>query len=61
MPCPKLIDTVLGIGVAQASCNYNQTFLGCADKLKNKPDSSVFNIWKSKLKKHEERQQGTAS
>jgi alpha-tubulin suppressor-like RCC1 family protein len=61
MPCPKLIDTVLGIGVAQASCNYNQTFLGCADKIKNKPDTSVFNVWKNKLKKHEEREQGVAS
>ncbi len=61
MPCPKLLEPVLGIGVAQASCHYNQTFLGCGDKLKNRPDTQVFNIWKSKLKKHEDRQQAAAS
>jgi len=61
MPCPKLLESVLGVGVAQASCHYNQTFLGCGDKLKNRPDTQVFNIWKSKLKKHEDRQQTVAS
>ena len=57
IPCPKIVENVLGIGIAQASCNYNNIFLGCADKLKNKPESDVFNVWKSKLKKHEERMQ----
>ena len=61
MACPRVVETVLGVGVAQASCNYNQTFFGCAEKLKNKPDSDVFNAWKAKLKKHEERQQTVAS
>ena len=61
MACPKVVEAVLGVGVAQASCNYSQTFLGCAEKLKNKPDSDVFNAWKAKLKKHEERQQTVAS
>ena len=23
MTCPKIVDSVLGVGVAQASCNYN--------------------------------------
>lgn len=59
--CPKILDAVLGIGVAQACANYNQTFLGCAERLKNKPDTSVFTAWKAKLKKHEERQALLAS
>jgi hypothetical protein len=61
VPCPKILEQILGVGIAQGSCNYNQTFLGCAEKLKNKPDSEVFNIWKTKLKKHEERTQTVAS
>lgn len=60
-PCPRIVDQVLGVGIAQAYCRYNQTFLCCADKLKNKPDSEVFNVWKAKLKKHEERAQVAAS
>lgn len=58
---PKLIDYILGIGVAQAFCSYNQTFLGCADKLKNVPDTEVFAVWKSKLLKHEEKSTTSAS
>jgi alpha-tubulin suppressor-like RCC1 family protein len=54
-PCPRIVEQVLGVGIAQACCNYNQTFICCADKLKTKPDSDVFNVWKAKLKKHEER------
>ena len=60
-PCPRIVEQVLGVGIAQACCKYNQTFLCCADKLKNVPDSDVFNVWKSKLKKHEERAQVSAS
>jgi hypothetical protein len=52
---------MLGIGMNCASCNYSQTFLGCAEKVKNRPDSEVFNAWKMKLKKHEERQALIAS
>ena len=32
-----------------------------SDKLKNRPDSQVFNIWKAKLLKHEEKAQATAT
>ena len=53
--CPRVAETLLGVGIAQASCNYAQTFLGCAEKIKNKPDSEVFTVWKNRLKKHEER------
>jgi hypothetical protein len=56
-----ILDGVLGIGVAQACANYDQTFLGCAERLKNRPDTTVFLAWKAKLKKHEERQALLAS
>jgi hypothetical protein len=54
---PKIVEQVLGIGVAQASCNYDFTILGCAEKLKSKQDSGIFIEWRSKLRKHEERMQ----
>jgi hypothetical protein len=23
VPCPKILESILGVGIAQASCNYN--------------------------------------
>jgi alpha-tubulin suppressor-like RCC1 family protein len=46
LSCPRIIEQTLGIGVAQAFCNFNQTFFGMADKLSKKPDQQVFNVWK---------------
>lgn len=42
---PRIVSSALGVGVAQANCSYNATYLGCSDRLKNKPDSEVFNVW----------------
>ena len=52
---PRVVEGLLGVGIATASCHFTQTFLGCAEKIKNKPDTDVFMVWKNKLRKHEER------
>mmetsp|Transcript_39913 Transcript_39913/g.61083 ORF Transcript_39913/g.61083 Transcript_39913/m.61083 type:complete len:88 (+) Transcript_39913:778-1041(+) len=61
VPCPKINEAILGVGIATGSCKYDQSFFGSADKYKNKLDSDVFNAWRTKLKRHEERQQVVAS
>lgn len=35
--------------------------MGCADKVRSKPDSDIFNVWKAKLLKHEEKCANLAS
>jgi hypothetical protein len=35
--------------------------MGCADRLKNKPETEIFQLWKNQLKKHEAKIQTIAT
>ena len=53
---PKLVEQQLGRGLYGLLCKYNQTFLCNSERgFYTDIESEVFLLWKSKLRKHEEK------
>ena len=52
----KIVENLLGRGICSLCCKYDETYFCNAEKGSfADTEGEVFAIWKSKLKKHEEK------
>ena len=52
---PKIAENLLGRGLSNLGCNYDQTFICNAEKGAFADEGEVFQLWKAKLRRHEEK------